>query len=371
MNVIDNTSQGADGVRLGDINQDGLADIVTGWEQGGIVRVYLNPGPEKSRSPWPSVTVGKAPHVEDAVFVDLDNDGMLDVVSSCEGKTQSHFVHWAPKSKHDLLDPAKWESQPIPATQGKSRWMFCLPFDIDGKRGTDLVVGSKDPNGQVGWLESPENPRDLKSWRYHRLQPAGWIMSLRAFDFDGDDDPDILVSDRKGDTKGVFWLESKMPNNFNPMKRHEIIGQQNEVMFLDVRKAEDGETITIATPTRNGKLLLTSKPIDQSNWKLTEIANPDQIQNGKAAAMGDMNLDGRMDIVNTTNTGGMKVPVPGVSVLVQQPDQSWTAKPISTTCGTKFDRIELIDLDQDGDLDVLTCEEKDNLGVIWYENPIR
>ena len=38
------------------------------------------------------------------------------------------------------------------------------------------------------------------------------------------------------------------------------------------------------------------------------------------------------------------------------------------------DRIELLDLDGDGDLDVLTCEERQNkngLGVIWYENPAR
>ena len=33
--------------------------------------------------------------------------------------------------------------------------------------------------------------------------------------------------------------------------------------------------------------------------------------------------------------------------------------------------MELIDLDGDGDLDVMTCEERKNLGVIWYENPGR
>ena len=37
--------------------------------------------------------------------------------------------------------------------------------------------------------------------------------------------------------------------------------------------------------------------------------------------------------------------------------------------GIKFDRIELLDLDLDGDLDVMTCEERENLGVVWYENP--
>ena len=44
---------------------------------------------------------------------------------------------------------------------------------------------------------------------------------------------------------------------------------------------------------------------------------------------------------------------------------------ISGADGIKFDRIELLDLDADGDLDVITCEERDNLGVIWYENPTR
>jgi hypothetical protein len=33
--------------------------------------------------------------------------------------------------------------------------------------------------------------------------------------------------------------------------------------------------------------------------------------------------------------------------------------------------MELVDLDGDGDLDVLTCEERAGLGVIWYENPAR
>jgi hypothetical protein len=37
--------------------------------------------------------------------------------------------------------------------------------------------------------------------------------------------------------------------------------------------------------------------------------------------------------------------------------------------GVKHDLVEVLDLDDDGDLDVLTCEEVKNLGVFWYENP--
>jgi hypothetical protein len=56
--TVDSSSRGADGVRLADVNGDSLLDIATGWEEGGRIRVYLNPGPHKSKAPWPAVTVG-------------------------------------------------------------------------------------------------------------------------------------------------------------------------------------------------------------------------------------------------------------------------------------------------------------------------
>ncbi|MEZ5391864.1 MAG: hypothetical protein R2724_03075 [Bryobacterales bacterium] len=64
-----------------------LLDIATGWEEGGRVRAYLNPGAAKTKQPWPAVTVGDVGSPEDAVFVDLDSDGAWDVVSSTEGSS--------------------------------------------------------------------------------------------------------------------------------------------------------------------------------------------------------------------------------------------------------------------------------------------
>ena len=92
--IIDDSSRGADGVRVEDVNGDGYLDLTTGWEEGGVVRVTLNPGPAAVRARWPSVTVGKVASPEDAVFVDLDQDGAVDVVSCCEGSNRSVFVHW-------------------------------------------------------------------------------------------------------------------------------------------------------------------------------------------------------------------------------------------------------------------------------------
>ena len=51
----------------------------------------------------------------------------------------------------------------------------------------------------------------------------------------------------------------------------------------------------------------------------------------------------------------------------------WTHCSISGSEGVKFDLVKFVNLDDDGDLDVITCEEEEtvNLGVTWYENPLR
>lgn len=125
--VIDASSRGADGVRLADANGDGLPDIATGWEEGGVTRLYLNPGPKKVRDSWPAVTVDNTPSVEDAVLVDLDRDGAQDVVSSCEGRTRAMFVHWGPPRARSL-DPGGMEDRNAAGVARTNDVDVCTPL---------------------------------------------------------------------------------------------------------------------------------------------------------------------------------------------------------------------------------------------------
>ena len=119
--TIDDSSLGADGARLADINGDGRLDITSPWEQGGQVRIYLNPGEDRLRERWPAVTVGEVGDPEDAVFVDLDADGNMDVVSSCEGDTRSIFVRTAPRCSTRMLGPQRNCQRPAASQSGCSR----------------------------------------------------------------------------------------------------------------------------------------------------------------------------------------------------------------------------------------------------------
>ncbi|MFT5523960.1 MAG: hypothetical protein ACI9HK_001909, partial [Pirellulaceae bacterium] len=132
--TIDDSSRGADGIRLADFNGDGRQDMVTGWEEGGKVRLYLNPPSDKIKEPWPAVTVGNVASPEDAVAADIDGDGEIDVLSSCEGGNRSLYIHWAPERKK-LLQKDAWKTELLPVTAGTQSWMFALPMQIDGENG--------------------------------------------------------------------------------------------------------------------------------------------------------------------------------------------------------------------------------------------
>lgn len=405
--VIDDTGDGADGTKLGDINGDGFSDVVTGWEEGGATRVYLNPGPRFTHKAWPSVTVGSTRRAEDAVFADLDGDGRLDVVSSTERHSERVFVHWAPPEGEDLLDPEGWRQEVFPATIGVTQWMFAEPLQVDGRNGVDLVIGGKfdkdvpRSRSVLGWLEAPADPRDVTAWRWHPLIEAGWVMSIVLEDMDGDGDTDVLCSDRYGPTRGVFWLENPGVEAVAAgahWKRHPVGAESaSEIMFLATGDIDgDGLRdiavgIEVATdpagglgfgkrdaeePSRNSRILWFRRlDASGSQWGGHVIRAPANTGSTKSVAIGDVDLDGRADlVVSCEHAEEGRI---GLYWLRQHGDRgspSWSAHDLAGAEGIKFDLVRLLDLDGDGDFDVLTNEENQDgvgLGVIWYENPAK
>jgi hypothetical protein len=398
LHVIDNSSKGADGVRLFDVNGDGLLDVVTGWEQGGITRIYFHPGYEKVTEPWEFVTIGNTPNVEDAVFVDLDNDGHVDVVTSTEGKSWKVFIHWAPKNKTDYTHSEKWQTEVLPVSDGVNPWMYTVPVQIDGENGVDLITGGKWRTGEketsalLGWFRAPQNPRNLIEWTWHPLTtPVKWIMAIRAKDIDEDGNTDILVTDREE----IFWLKNPGTKNPEALTKHwerislhkrepitfpdhfgKIETEKQTVMFgrfadLDQDGLED--IVTAISP----RIILYLRRIDKTgrHWEKYPITYEGTTGTPKGVAVADINKDGKQELV--VICGGADGEKRGGIWLSydQSPEEPvWKSHPLSNTEGKKFDDVYLYDFNGDGKLDAITTEEQgsngNGLGVIWYENTL-
>jgi hypothetical protein len=304
--------------------------------------------------------------------VDLDGDGALDVVSCAEVGSERISVHWAPREPERYLEPTAWSTETLPPSEHRMLWMFCTPAQVDGRNGIDLIAGGKGKNAAIGWWEAPAKPRDLAAWKWHPLRTAGWVMSLVSEDMDGD--ADLLCSDRKGRATGCFWLEHPGADRAaGPWTEHSIGAQGREVMF--VRPADvDGDGLRDVVAAVKPRELVFFRRRDRTgvSWEPSAIPLPGNTGTAKGVGVGDLDLDGRADLVFTCETADQgKSGVVGMLARVTGAERSWTAREISGADGVKHDLVELLDLDGDGDLDVLTCEEVRNLGVFWYENPLR
>ena len=68
-----------------------MIDLAIPWEESGMVAAYLNPG--NLQTEWPRIIISNLTSrtdllsqdgIEDAEFVDLDGDGLVDIVSCAE-----------------------------------------------------------------------------------------------------------------------------------------------------------------------------------------------------------------------------------------------------------------------------------------------
>ena len=341
-----------DGVKVADVDRDGREDLLVGWEQGKVVRLYFQP--ENVLGAWPFVEFA-CPDVEDAFFADVNADGALDVVCCCEGETQQMVFFLSPSRKSQLSLSKHWKKQPVEVTAGR-RWVQGVAQA--GDHG-ELILGAK---GEASGIFSLSQDK-AGAWQLKKIAECGWPMSVDLVDVDGDGSQEVVGSSGTEPGVGVFvhkrvegeWVSQKLS------KGEEGYG------FLSYWKTEQG--LEIFAPARLKGLCHLSRR--GAKWQEEWIDYPPNCGKGKASACADLDGDGNVEVVVNFGAADDKQ---GLIYLKKGP-AGWQSFNVCGMKGNKFDNILLLDVDRDGDLDIITCEENRNsstvpgLGLIWYENP--
>ncbi|NOH13460.1 MAG: VCBS repeat-containing protein [Chloroflexi bacterium] len=383
--VISSLWGGPDGARFVDTNDDGLLDIVSAYESSGQVMLYQNPGLDAIREEWPGVEVGNVPRGEDAFGIDLDDNGIIDVVSSHEGDTLGLYVHWAPENPDDYLDSTAWQTELFEQSQGRA-WMYAIAMDVNEDGHMDIVAGSKDDfynnrnaDGEMGWFESPpDNKRDLSAWQYHLIDRPGWTMNMIPYDVDLDGDLDIVMSDRDADEEhqGVRWVENPGKNWEREWKTH-FLGDTAGTwpMFMAIGDL-DGDSVDefIAPESSTNEVIIVRRDEadDQVGLTTSFVTFEPTARTGsfKGIQVADIDMDGRLDLFLTfANAGNGLIAAGWLRNVAGEDGIEWEWNDVSGREGVKMDQAFFYDFDHDGDLDVITTDEGD-LGIIWFENPL-
>jgi hypothetical protein len=194
-----------------DINKDGWTDILIYGFPGEDVSWYENP--QGKDGPWKRNRVIEKFDNESPQFVDVNGDGVPDVVGSTEGK----LGYWT---------IADWKFHPIsPASKQYHRFTHGLGIgDINGD-------GKMDIREATGWGEQPKSLEGDPEWVQHKVKFGNGGAQMYAYDVNGDGLNDVITS-IQAHGWGLSWFEQQKDGTF---KEHVIMGSKEEDNKYGVR----------------------------------------------------------------------------------------------------------------------------------------
>lgn len=127
-----------------------------------------------------------------AAAIDVNKDGKLDIVTG---------AHW--------YEAPEWKKHPVRDVEfirGRYDDYACLPLDVNGDGHVDFCI-SNYRSEKLGWVENPGDPTKL--WTEHVIEKPGPMETGRLADVDDDGRLDLLPNGRDF----AAWWEIKQPKS--------------------------------------------------------------------------------------------------------------------------------------------------------------
>ena len=244
--------------------------------------------------------------------------------------------------------------------------------DLDSDGDVDIVSATWGSNGSLSWYENDGSQNFVE----HNISTSAYgnnsygIWSIKSIDFDNDGDIDIVASNISGDSyennTSIRWYENDGSQNFI---EHNI-SSTLFAMGVDAKDIdEDGDIDIVASKwwggENNNSIVWLENDGNQNFTEHTVIENYLGLTGSINAV--DIDRDGDIDLLPAKFWGSSNF-----SWYENDGSQNFTEHNISTNTGN--DRYsysaKAIDLDKDGDMDILTTffDNNNNGTVTWYEN---
>ncbi len=273
---------------LMDVDGDGDLDAISATWFSRSVLWRENPG-EKGK-PWTEHTIDKPGNCETALLVDINNDGVLDILPN-----MVRGVVWYEKLGKDK---AEWKKHDF-GTKGAGHGQGA--GDINGDGILDIICNT-------GWYESSQNGDEI-IWTFRDEWNLGTAsIPILVYDVNNDGQQDIVWG--MGHNYGLYWLEQAEEHGKRMWWRHTIDeswSQAHYIFAADIAGDEDLELIAGKRVfAHDGKDPGGHDPLvnyvyqynrESSEWKRHSIHKGGNAGFGLNPGIGDIDKDGDLDLV--------------------------------------------------------------------------
>jgi len=328
-------------VEVADLNHDGRKDIIV---RNQSLFNYKNGNVVRvfyqlANNQWSEVNY-HVPHGEGIAVADLNKDGWLDIVVNSIWLENPGTVTGGAWSSHVFAHDWVWGDVKVQVA------------DINNDNRPDIVMTPAEEAGKryrISWFEGPEITSG--NWVEHVINPdvESALHSLAVKDFNGDGSPDVLVAEMsQSDNHGCITLYGNLNNGQEWDKRVLATGGLHNLVAADVDGDDDVDFMGTNWRSDDGKNIFPVQMwLNKSNnlpWKKVII---DTSMTSKALFIYtvDVDSDGDIDILTGDslyrNTGA--------------PDFNYNKEKI----GENANNVAMVyDFNHDGSPDVLASKWK-------------